>query len=137
MTFHHEVTVRFADTDMMGHVNNAAYLFFLEEARIAFFRSLMTETGERFFGRGLIVARSELDYVRPVFFGDPIQAEVSVLSVGRSSFRVGYVLRQRDQEVARGLTVQVAYDYKANGSRPLDDVERSVLQAQLAGREGA
>jgi acyl-CoA thioester hydrolase len=132
VAFQHTVSVRFADTDMMGHVNNAAYLFFLEEARIAFFRSLMTDSGEQFFGRGLIVARSELDYVRPVFFGDPVEAEVSILSVGRSSFRVGYVLRQGGQEVARGLTVQVAYDYKANASRPLDDVERAALEAQLA-----
>ena len=131
MAFHHEVTVRFADTDMMGHANNASYLVFLEDARIAFFRSLMTDSGEQFFGRGLIVARSEIDYVRPVFFGDPIDAEVSILGVGRSSFRVGYVLRQRDQEVARAVTVQVAYDYKTNSSRPLDDAERQALESQL------
>jgi acyl-CoA thioester hydrolase len=92
---------------------------------------LMTDSGEQFFGRGLIVARSEIDYVRPVFFGDPIDAEVSILGVGRSSFRVGYVLRQRDQEVARAVTVQVAYDYKSNSSRPLDDVERAALESQL------
>ena len=125
--------MRFSDTDMMGHANNAAYNVFLEDARIAFFRSLMTEKGEHFFGRGLIVARVELDYVRPVFFGDPIEAEVSILAVGRSSFRVGYVLWQRGQEVARAVTVQVAYDYTANTSRPLDDIERTVLEAQLAG----
>ena len=132
MTFRYDVTVRFSDTDMMGHVNNAAFNVFLEDARIAFFRSLMTETGEHFFGRGLIVARAEIDYVKPVFFGDPIEAEVFILEVGRSSFRVGYVLRQRGQEVARAATVQVAYDYKTNSSRPLDDVERSVLETQLA-----
>src|SRR3954465_877755 len=132
MPFQHQVAVRFADTDMMGHANNASYLFFFEEARIAFFRSLMTESGEQFFGRGLIVARTEIDYVRPVFFGDPVEATVSILGVGRSSFRVGYLLRQGGQEVARGMTVQVAYDYKANSARPLDDVERVALEAQLA-----
>ena len=132
MAFRHEVTVRFSDTDAMGHANNAAFNVFLEDARIAFFRSLMTETGEKFFGRGLIVARAEIDYVKPVFFGDPLEAEVFILAVGRSSFRVGYVLRQRGHEVARGVTVQVAYDYKTNSTRPLDDVERSVLQTQLA-----
>jgi acyl-CoA thioester hydrolase len=132
VTFRYEVTVRFSDTDAMGHANNAAFNVFLEDARIAFFRSLMTETGEKFFGRGLIVARAEIDYLRPVFFGDPLEAEVSILGVGRSSFRVGYVLRQRGHEVARGETVQVAYDYKMSTSRPLDDVERSVLRTQLA-----
>jgi acyl-CoA thioester hydrolase len=129
------VAVRFADTDMMGHVNNAAYNVFLEDARIAYFQSLMTESGEHFFGRGLIVARVEIDYVRPVFFGAPIEAEVCILGVGRSSFRVGYVLWQRGHEVARATTVQVAYDYEANASRPLDDVERKVLEAQVAGKD--
>ncbi|MFL6239260.1 MAG: acyl-CoA thioesterase [Actinomycetes bacterium] len=133
MVFTHKVAVRFSDTDMMGHANNSAFNVFLEDARIAFFRSLVAQSGEEFFGRGLIVARVEIDYVRPVFFGDPIEAEVCIVGVGRSSFRVGYVLRQRGEEVARATTVQVAYDYKANASRPLDDVERDALQAQLAG----
>jgi acyl-CoA thioester hydrolase len=136
VTFRYDVTVRFSDTDAMGHANNAAFNVFLEDARIAFFRSLMTETGEKFFGRGLIVARAEIDYVHPVYFGDPIEAEVCILAVGRSSFRVGYVLRQRGREVARAATVQVAYDYKTNSSRPLDEVERSVLEAQLASVSG-
>jgi acyl-CoA thioester hydrolase len=127
--FRREVPVRFSDTDTMGHVNNAAYLVYLEDARIAFFQSLMAGDGEKFFGRGLIVARVEIDYVRPVFFGNPLEVEVSVLGVGRSSFRIGYVLRQRGREVARALTVQVGYDYKQQQSRPLDDVERAALDA--------
>ncbi len=135
MTFRYDVTVRFSDTDMMGHVNNAAYNVFLEDARIAFFRSLMTDRGEQFFGRGLIVARVEIDYVKPIFFGNPLEAEVCILAVGRSSFQVGYVLRQQGHVVARAMTVQVAYDYKANASRPLDEVERSVLEAQVVGKE--
>ena len=123
--------MRFSDTDTMGHVNNAAYLVYLEDARISFFQSLMAGDGEKFFGRGLIVARAEIDYVRPVFFGNPLDVEVSILAVGRSSFRISYVLRQQSQEVARAMTVQVAYDYSNNCSRPLDAVERDILEAQL------
>ena len=130
MPFTREVPVRFSDTDTMGHVNNAAYLAYLEDARIAFFRSLRSADGEAFFGRGLIVGRVEIDYVRPVFFPDPVEVQVAVQSVGRSSFRLGYVLRQRGEEVARAITVQVAYDYRTRHSRPLDEVERTVLEAQ-------
>jgi acyl-CoA thioester hydrolase len=128
MAFTREVPVRFSDTDTMGHVNNAAYLVYLEDARIAFFRGLMTSSGEAFFGRGLIVARIEIDYVRPVFFPDPIEVEIAVHGIGRSSFRLGYVLRQRGEEVARALTVIVAYDYRTHQSRPLDEVERAALE---------
>jgi hypothetical protein len=43
--FHHhvEVTVRFADTDAMGHVNNAKYLTYCEIARIRYWTDV---TGE-------------------------------------------------------------------------------------------
>jgi acyl-CoA thioesterase FadM len=56
-------TVRFSDTDQMGHVNNSRFLVFLEDARLVFFNALMPGG---FTGRGLIVARIEIDYVRPM-----------------------------------------------------------------------
>jgi len=60
VVFVHREIVRFRDLDSMGHVNNAVFLTYLEEARIAFL-----------FGRGattdsLIVARVEIDYRSPV-----------------------------------------------------------------------
>ena len=117
----------------MRHVNNAVYLSYVEDARIAFFSSLNAYDGKGFIGRGLIVARTEVDYVKPALFGrGPVQVTVDVQAVGRKSFRMGYVLRQGEDEVARAATVMVAYEYKTQQSRPLDDAERSVLEAHLA-----
>ena len=117
--------VRFADTDMMGHVNNAAFSTYLEDARVAFFRAA---AGERVGQAGLILARSEIDFVAPIFFGaGPVETSVWVDSVGTKSFRLGYELRQGDRVVGRAATVLVAYDYANGTSRPLADEERTAL----------
>jgi acyl-CoA thioester hydrolase len=127
-----DVHVRFNDCDGMRHVNNAVYLTYVEDARIAFFQALNTGDGRGFFGRGIIVARTEVDYVRPAMFGrGPVQVTVDVQSIGRRSWRMGYVLGQGGEEVARSVTVMVAYDYKTQTSRPLEDVERAALEEHL------
>ncbi len=122
--------MRFGDTDMMGHVNNAAYSTFLEDARIAFFRSASgTPVGQ---GQ-LILARTELDFVRPAHFGlGPVRTSTWVEHIGTRSFRLGYVLEQAETVVARAATVLVGYDYAANASRPLRDDEKAALAPYLA-----
>jgi acyl-CoA thioester hydrolase len=134
--FTREVHVRFNDCDGMRHVNNAVYLSYVEDARIAFFMALGEGRETSFIGRGLIVARCEVDYVKPVLFGHgPVEASVDVQHIGRSSFRLGYLLRQEGAEVARAATVIVGYDYKTARSRALHDVEREALEAYLVAPE--
>ena len=58
-TFEHELEVRFRDCDGLGHVNNAVYLTYLEQARFAFWQRL---TGVSGIPRSFIVARVECDY---------------------------------------------------------------------------
>jgi acyl-CoA thioester hydrolase len=121
----HETPVRFGDTDMMGHVNNAAYSTFLEDARIAFFQGAWgTPEGQG----ALILARTELDFVRPAHFGlGPVRTSLWVEHIGTKSFRLGYVLNQSESVVARAATVLVGYDYTANASRALTDAEKAAL----------
>jgi len=115
--------VRFGDTDMMGHVNNASFSTYLEDARVAFFASAHA-TGQP----GLILARTELDFVAPAFFGrGPVRTSLWVEHIGTKSFRLGYTLEQAGTVVARAATVLVAYDYEKDASRPLGDDERMAL----------
>ena len=125
--------VRFNDCDGMRHVNNAVYLTYVEDARIAFFQALNTGDGKGFFGRGIIVARTEVDYVKPALFGHGlVNVTVEVLDIGRRSWRMGYEMRQAGEVVARAVTVMVAYEYQQQVSRPLEDVERTALEEHLA-----
>jgi acyl-CoA thioester hydrolase len=130
MAFTYSVDVRFNDCDGMKHVNNAVYLTYVEEARIAFLVSLRQPGDRSFASRGLIHARTEIDYVSPTFYGKgPVEIEVAVLDVGTKSARLGYTMRQDGTVVARAQTVTVGYD--GGASRALNDVERTGLEAHL------
>lgn len=126
----HATTVRFGDTDAMGHVNNAKFATYLEDARVGFFRATTAGTVSL---AGLILARTEIDFVRPILFGvGPVETTVWVEHVGTKSFRLGNTMRHDGEVVGRATAVLVAYDYAAGTSRPLGDEERGLLSAHLA-----
>ena len=129
--FRHPTSVRFSDTDAMGHVNNARFLTYLEDARIALFRRFL-EQGVSIIESGAIIARIEIDYVRPLLLRpEPVTVSVWVTAVGRSSFTLTYTIEQDGAVAARAVSVVVSYDYAAEAPRPLDDVQRGALEAFL------
>ncbi len=129
--FTHETSVRFGDTDAMGHVNNAAFSSYLEDARVGFFLAV---SGSTIGLAGLILARTEIDFVKPILFGvGPVRTTTWVESVGTKSFRMGYTMEQDGAVVARAASVQVAFDYQAGASRALTEAERAALLPYVRG----
>jgi acyl-CoA thioester hydrolase len=124
--YEHEIEVRFRDLDPLGHVNNAVYLSYLEQARFGYWQRLSGTVGAAV---PFIIARIECDYRVPVMLGDRLIVRVAVLRVGRSSFTLGYeVLSARTrQSVATAQTVQVMYDYATGRSVPIPDQIRIKL----------
>ncbi len=124
MPFLHHVQLRFSDCDAMGHVNNARPLTFVEDARLSFLAALETPVNS------VIVARTEVDYLRPIVLSpEPLPVSVDVADIGRSSFRLASEITQDGSPVARALVVMVAYDYGEGRPRPLTDDERAALEA--------
>jgi acyl-CoA thioester hydrolase len=126
-TFEHELEVRFRDCDGLGHVNNAVYLTYLEQARFAFWQRL---TGVGGIPRSFIVARVECDYRVQATAGEHLLVRLRVSAVGRSSFTFEYeIVNGRTREVvATARTVQVMYDYTAGASVPIPDDIRARLE---------
>lgn len=125
--------MRFGDTDAMGHVNNATFLTYLEDTRVAFFRRI---SGDLISLPGLILARTEIDFVKPILFGiGPVRTTAWVERVGTKSFSMGYTMEQDGAVVGRATAVMVAYDYAAGGSRPLTDDEKAALAAHTGSPE--
>ena len=121
--------MRFGDTDAMGHVNNATFLTYLEDARVGFFRAA---SGDLIGLGGLILARTELDFVRPVHFGaGPVRTASWVTGIGTKSIRMGCRMEQGGQVVGRATVVLVAYDYAAGTSRALTAEERALLERHV------
>lgn len=118
--------VRFADLDALGHVNHVTYLSYMETARLEYFRSLGTFR-EQISDLSMIVARCEIDYLAPVHYPDQVTVQLAVTRLGGKSFDMEYLLTvSSGQEVARGFTVMVAYDYAS---------QRSItIPAELRGR---
>jgi acyl-CoA thioester hydrolase len=106
----HVEQVRFRDLDPMGHVNNAVFLTYLEQARIAFFEQQGLSVA--LDDMNMIVARVEIDFRAPVRLGQEVEVAVRATKFGTKSFDLGYELTVDGEIVAEAKTVQVAYDYR-------------------------
>ena len=121
-----ECTVRFDDLDSYGHVNNVTFVEYLQEARIDFaHRFLADALGPH---EGAVVAHQSIEYLQPVpFRTKPLQVEVWVARIGRSSYDVAYEVRDAETVFARATGALVSYDVAAQKARPLTDIERVAL----------
>jgi acyl-CoA thioester hydrolase len=123
--------IRFSDVDIYRHVNNVKYFEYYQEARLAFLDPMRRSTADGRFG--LVVARLEVDYKRPILFRtEPYLVESWVTRVGRSSFGVDAEIKDGDQVLSRAGAAMVTVDPDTQRSRPLADGERSWLLDQLA-----
>ncbi|MFD7706507.1 acyl-CoA thioesterase [Streptomyces sp. NPDC059786] len=123
MRYLYRCPLRWADMDAYGHVNNAVFLRYLEEARIAFlFRP------EKDFQQGSVVARHEIDYKRQlVHRHTPVDIELWVTEVRAASFRIEYEVKDPDQVYVRAATVIVPFDFEAQRPRRITAEEREFL----------
>ena len=106
-----ELPVQFRDIDVMGHVNNATYLQYMETARVELARRLGQVTdGIR---PGFIVASARCEFKKPIRDERRITVSVWVSRIVERSWDLDYSIRgSRGVEYAIGRTTQVAYDYK-------------------------
>ncbi|HUQ77483.1 MAG TPA: thioesterase family protein [Patescibacteria group bacterium] len=123
----HVSVVRFADTDAMGHVNNAVYLTFVESARVAWWSDVTGEAIQREPGRaeGLILAEAEVAFRAPVFHGETVVVETRATRIGRTSIASEHRLTASRpggpaRLVATCRSVIVRYDYVTETPVALD-----------------
>jgi acyl-CoA thioester hydrolase len=119
--FVHRERVRFRDLDSLGHVNNAVFLTYLEEARIGYLVPHGAEAAH------MILARVEIDFRAPLREGDEIEIGVRPAKVGTKSFELAYEIRHGDTVAAEARTVLVSYDYSNGRPVELPDSWREAL----------
>lgn len=110
------IDVRLRDIDFMGHVNNAVYATFLEEARESYFRDVV---GASLVDVGTVLANLEIDYVRPIEADAAVTVAVRVRELGTSSLPMEYEIRADGERAATARTVQVLVDRETEQSRPI------------------
>jgi acyl-CoA thioester hydrolase len=127
------VRVRFAETDAMGVVHHAAYLPYLEEARVDYLDHIgHPYTGIRAEGIDLAVLEVHVKYLAPLRFDDRAEIRLRVGAARGARLVLQYLVRRGDQVVVLATTMHGALD--PNG-RPVRLPE--FLRALDPGKDGA
>ncbi|RMG78866.1 MAG: acyl-CoA thioesterase [Bacteroidetes bacterium] len=125
------IEVRFRDLDKFGHVNNAVYLTYAEQARLLFADDILGKEVD-WKSKGLIVAKVECSYLVPVLLHDKIIVETSCTKIGNKSMELEFkIIKQKDKEyvkAAEGKTILVGYDYETNQSIPIPQEWRKKIE---------
>ena len=126
--FEHPVTVRWRDTDALGHVNHAVFLTYLEEGRDAFFAQILG--GEPDY----VVVRIEVDLRAEVRYPERrVTVQLGLERLGTTSLTTREKILTPAQEVAaEARVVTVRWDRRARTPVPFSDAERARLTAALA-----
>lgn len=121
--FVHDVPMRWSDMDAYRHVNNTAYLAYLEQGRVAMFFDRFES-----FSDGTVIARHEITYLRPVVYHpEPLHLEMWVENVRAASFEVHYEVFDGGVVAARAMTKCVTMDFDAQRPRRLAGHEKQAL----------
>jgi acyl-CoA thioester hydrolase len=119
-----EIGTRFRDLDTNGHVNNAVYATYLEQARAALYEDrLDLDLGQV----DTVLARLEIDFRAPIELDDDVTVAVDIGGIGRSSIPMDYEIRADGEVAATGHTVQVVFDRGTGESVPVPAEWREVF----------
>ncbi len=126
------VEVPYGDIDAMGHLNNVAYLRYLEWARQKYWLTMRGSSD--FLDIDFVVARSEIDYRSSVSMGEVLEIDIHVSRMGRSSFDFSYRVTAADGRlVAEATTTQVCFDWRERRKAALSPERRLEIEAFEAG----
>lgn len=126
----HDITTRWEDNDVYGHVNNVVYYSWFDSAVNAH----LIERGTLDIHRGEViglVVETQCNYFAPVEFPQRVEAGVRVANIGRSSVRyeVGIFVKGEDRTAAKGHFVHVYVNRASRRPAALPDNMRIVLEA--------
>jgi acyl-CoA thioester hydrolase len=123
--------IRFRDLDALAHVNNGSFLVYLESARLAWWLQV-TGRPAGLQALDMMLARVEMDFRAPLFWGEAVMVGVRCASMKRSSFVMEFEVRERTSGrlCAEARKVCVYYDFGAGRSLPLPDALRAAIRAQ-------
>jgi acyl-CoA thioester hydrolase len=126
--FNYEISidVRYRDIDAMGHVNNAVYATYLEQARVRYVEDVVEEP---LMETGGVVADLHIDFERPIDWGQSVTVAVAAGELGTTSIPLEYEVRADGELAATGETLMVTFDPQAGEPRPIPDDWRERIDA--------
>ena len=137
MRHHYRCPLRWADLDLLGHVNNVTYVDYLQEARVDMFRTHAPDSRADDLAEGVVVVRHEVTYVSSLTFSfEPVAIECWVTEIRAASFTMGYEIFAEDAAgertvFLRARTVLTPYVFSTERPRRLNAGEKESLTRLL------
>jgi acyl-CoA thioester hydrolase len=127
--FLHPTEVRYGDLDPQGHVNNAKYLTYFEQARIHYFMQLgLFGRDQSFMEIGVIIADIHISYHAPTHYDD-IRVGVRTSKIGNKSMTVEQCVMEAGSGriMASGTVILVSFDYGEMKTIPVPENWRKAV----------
>ena len=111
----HRLRTRFAETDAMGVIHHAAYLAYLEEARVEYLRSIEHPYGAVRSGKGddsrdFPVLEVSVRYRKPLRFDEEVDVALVIGAVTGTTFQIAYLVSVAGEVRATAVTVHGCVD---------------------------
>jgi acyl-CoA thioester hydrolase len=130
------VTIRFCDTDMLGHVSNVSVAAYFEAGRCELFYKLMADGGLTERGKDatidFVLARVAIDYRKEFFYPGTVEVGSRFTRLGNRSITTGYGLFIGDTCHATAESVNVFFDLETRNSVPPPPPVRALLEVAIA-----
>ena len=125
--FHHDIRVRFADTDLQGIVFNGNYLTYYDVAWTEYFRTVgLTWSDLLALGVDTVLARTTMDFKSPAKFDEILEVHTRVSRLGNTSLTFEFEIypQNEDRLIGSATSLYVCVDPKTLKSTPVPDLLR-------------
>lgn len=123
-TFETTLEPQFRDIDPFGHVNQAVYLSYLEQARTKYWTQVV---GIRHDRTPVAIAAQEIEYEQPIQLDDTVTIAQTITAMGESSFDIEYAVRTGEGVAATAHVVLIAYDPETETAVAIPDEWREPI----------
>ncbi|RLM51257.1 MULTISPECIES: thioesterase family protein [unclassified Halorubrum] len=122
-----DIDVRFRDIDALGHVNNAVYATYVEQARTRYFRDVLDIDISQ---SSTVLASLSVDFRRPIELPDEtVTVTVELADLGRSSATMTHEIRVGDAVAAEAEATVVALDPETGEPAPIPEEHRAEMES--------
>jgi len=123
-TYSIELEPQFRDLDPNGHVNQAVYSSYCEQARTKYWEEII---GQRHDRADVALVKSEFEFSAEITLGQTVTVYQRINELGESSIPIDYEIRTNGETAATGSVVMLSYDIEERAAKPIPDFWRDAI----------
>ncbi len=125
-THFYELSVRWGDADLLGHINNTEFLRYLESGRIDYCDHVLNLIYNKELSEAFILADVQCSFLQQIHYPSRLQIATRVSKIGNSSAELAAAIFCGDNEepAATSISIVVWFDFSVQESRRIPDAIR-------------